>query len=552
MAGDLDSPRGSVTDQSLTNDAVAHALPPSLPRISDFVSYHADRTPEAEALVLGERRISYRQLRENVDALARALLAAGVGKGDRVATLCTPSPDYFIIFLATASIGAIWAGLNPRYRLDELEFVIGDAEPVLLFARTSIEGRDYAADLVALRAGHPCIRDLIILDKHRVPKARSYAELVKGGESISHEELQTAREASGGRDPCMIVYTSGSTGRPNGALLHHEGIVGFSLAQNCVWPVNPLRTLNYFPINHIGCVVDVSTPTLVAGGTIVFLEQFSPADALRLIEHERVTLWGSVPTVFQWQLMQPDFPGWDLSAVQLIVWEGATMPRETLTRLLEIGPPLATNYGLTESCGAITVIEPTRDLELLSRSVGPPFPGVDIRITDGEGADVADGAEGEVRARSAFNMLGYWNDKDATSAALKDGWLATGDLGRRNPDGSITLVGRAKEMFKSGGYNVYPREVENVLESHEAVEMAAVVPAPDPLWDEVGVAYVALRSPLSTDALLSYCRDRLANYKIPKTVVMVDQLPLLPIGKVDKVTLKTWAAADHSACAAIA
>jgi len=522
-------------------------LPPALPRISDYTAWYAAASPDAEALVLDRRRISYRELHEQVESLARALIAAGVRKGDRVATLCTPSPDYFVIFLATASIGAIWVGLNPRYRLQELGYVVEDCEPVLLFARSNIEGRDYGPDIFALRAAHPSIRDSIILDEGDTFGSQTYAEFLETGKDISTDELERARSACGGRDPCMIVYTSGSTGRPKGALLHHQGIVEFSLAQNRVWPVDPLRTLNYFPVNHVGCVVDISTPTLVAGGTIIFLEQFSPADSLRLIAQEGVTLWGSVPTVFQLQLMQPDFASYDLSAIQLIVWEGAAMPRETIERLLDLGRPLATNYGMTESCGAMTVIEPTRDLDLLSGGVGFAFPGVDVRIVDEADREIADGEEGEVQARSPFNMLGYWRREDATAEALRDGWLATGDLGRRNADGSITLVGRAKEMFKSGGYNVYPREVENVLESHEAVEMAAVVAAPDPLWDEVGVAYVVLRSALSTEELLAYCRDHLANYKIPKTVVMLDRLPLLPIGKVDKVALKERAPDDHRA-----
>lgn len=522
--------------------------PAAFPRISDYVSYYAEHTPDNEAMLLDDERVTYRDFHTRVETLARALLAAGVRKGDRVATLCTPSPAYFVCFLATASIGGIWVGLNPRYQLNELSYVISDSEPVLLLARSIIDGRDYAPELHKLAEDHPLIRQVIILDEETgsvPPGMTGLSAFAATGEGVSAKTLATARDACGGRDPCMIVYTSGSTGRPKGALLHHEGIVKISLEQNRVWPVAPLRTLNYFPVNHVGCVVDVSTPTLVAGGTICFLENFTPRRSLELMEKERLTLWASVPSVFQLQYADETFAGTDLSAVQLIVWEGAAMPADMLTRLLEHGAPLATNYGMTESCGGITVVPPTRDFSLLSGSVGWPVNGVEIRLANGSDIIEEDGVTGEIQARSAYNMLGYWNRPEATAEALsEDGWLSTGDLARRNPDGTYTIVGRSKEMYKSGGYNVYPREVENVIESHPKVDIAAVIGVCDPVWQEVGVAYVLINGDLTTDELQAWCRANLANYKIPKRFFLEKDLPLLPIGKVDKVALRHRATED--------
>lgn len=521
-------------------------LPPSQPRISDFVAWWAERTPDAEAMVLDGARTSYAAFNAQIDALAKALLAAGVGKGDRVATLCPPSPDYFVAFLASASIGAIWLGLNPRYQLDELSYVVGDSEPVVLLARSQIGKRDYRADLAALVKAAPSVRAVAIVDAQDgagVDGAVGLESFLATGAEVCDAALATARANCGGRDPCMIVYTSGSTGRPKGALLHHEGIAEFSLGQNRVWPVNPLRVLNYFPINHVGCVIDVSCPALVAGGAIVFLEHFDPARSLELMQAEKVTLWGSVPSVFQLQFALPDFADYDLSAVKTIMWGGAAMPRETIARLLDYGLPLATNYGLTESSSAITVIPPTRDIDILSTTVGWPFEGTEIRLVDRQGREVADGEEGELHSRSRYNMLGYWRRPEATAEVLLEGgWMATGDIARKNPDGSYSIRGRVKEMYKSGGYNVYPREVENAIEAHDAVEMAAVVSVPDPVWQEVGVAYVLPGAPVTAEALAAHCRERLANYKLPKLFVIVDDLPLLPIGKVDKVTLKKRAA----------
>ena len=529
-------------------------LPPAFPRISDFVGHYAGKTPDTVAMVLDDQRVTYGEFHERVEALARALLQAGVGKGDRVATLCTPSPDYFICFLATASIGTIWVGLNPRYQLNELSYVADDSQPVLLLARSRIEGRDYTPELEALAQRTPSIRRTIILDEQTgsiPPGAIGLEAFLAEGADVADADLAAARNACGGRDACMVVYTSGSTGRPKGALLHHQGIVEFSLEQNRIWPVSPLRTLNYFPVNHIGCVVDVSTPTLVSGGTLVFLENFSPKRSLELMEQEKVTLWASVPSVFQLQYADETFATTDLSAVKLIVWEGAAMPADLLERLLQHGAPLATNYGMTESCGAMTVVPPSRDRAVLSGSVGWPMPGVDVRLADGDKVITETGVTGEIQAKSVYNMLGYWNRPEATAETLDaEGWLATGDLGQRNPDGTYSIVGRSKEMYKSGGYNVYPREVENVIESHPQVDIAAVISITDPVWQEVGIAYVLVNGALTVEALEAHCRANLANYKIPKRFFLVHELPLLPIGKVDKVSLRALAAKDLEKTAA--
>ena len=233
------------------------------------------------------------------------------------------------------------------------------------------------------------------------------------------------------------------------------------------------------------------------------------------------------------------------------MWKGSASRCEAadlLARLLEHGAPLATNYGMTESCGAITGVAPMREREILTGTVGWPFKGVEVRLVGGDGEPVAPGETGEIHARSVYNMLGYWKRPEATRETLSEGgWLATGDLGRENPDGSYTIVGRSKEMYKSGGYNVYPREVEDILESHASVEMAAVVSVPDPVWQEVGVAYILARDGLAAGELEAFCRTRLANYKIPKRFMILSELPLLPIGKVDKVALRKRAGDDMNA-----
>jgi len=512
-------------------------------RISDCVAHFARHTPHAEAAVFSNMRWSYADLDRRVDALAKALLAAGVVKGDRVATMQTPRPEFLAAFLAAASIGAIWVGLNPKYRLAELNHVITDAEPKILLSRTRIGERRYDADICALQDACPALERIVVFnDDPLIMGATALHDFVLAGAAISPSDLAVARMKCGGRDPCLIVYTSGSTGRPKGAVLGHDGIIAFSRTQNALWPLDPYRTLNYFPINHVGCVVDITAPCLVAGGCVIFQEQFDPVGSLEAAVNERVTFLGSVPSVFQMQLAVPDFDRYDLSALQLIVFEGAPMPADLIEQLLRLGRNIATNYGMTETTSAITALEPTRDAELLSNTVGGAFPGVDIRLTTADGRVAAAGEVGEVWARSHYNFLEYWRDPAATAKAFSpDGYFRTGDLAAQRPDGRYRLAGRVKEMFKSGGYNVYPREVETVIEAHPAVTLAAVVCAPDPLWQEVGIAFVQANAPLATTDLRQWCASRLANYKIPKRFVLLPALPLLPIGKIDKVELRRLA-----------
>ena len=517
-----------------------------LTRVSDLVSWFAERTPNAPAVVLGDDRLNFAQLHQRVDAVARALLAAGIQKGDRVATLSPPNPDFWITFLASTSIGAIWLGLNPRYRADELQYLVSDAAPALLFARTEFGGRRYDDEIAAMRQAAPSISRVIALDAHASDAGfEAFAGGFASGDHAADTTLAERRADCGGREACLLVYTSGSTGRPKGALLHHEGIVAFALGQNRAWPLGAQRFLNYFPINHVGCVIDISIPTLAAGGCIVFMEQFSPDGALALMQQERVTAWGSVPTVFQLQLALPDFDRFDLSAVELIIWEGAAMPVEVIQRLRSICPRMASNYGMTETTSAITIIRPTDDLDILANTVGEPFEGVEVRLVGADGHEVALGSPGEVQTRSIYNLLGYWRRAEATAQAFTaDGWFRTGDVAEQRSDGRYRLVGRLSEMYKSGGYNVYPREVEDAIQSHPDVLMAAVVARPDPLWQEVGVAFVVPRVSLTVLDVEAHCRQRLANYKIPKQFVLCDELPLLPIGKVDKVELRRRASAD--------
>jgi fatty-acyl-CoA synthase len=516
-------------------------------RISDYTRRWAETAPDREAVVLGSIRWSYAELDRRVDRLARALLAAGVRRGDRVATLCTPHPDYFVTFLASSSIGALWLGLNPRYTLDELQYVVNDAGPKVLFTRTRIGERDYTGDVLALKSGCKALESLVILGNDPpVPGAEPFAAFESRADSVSTDELARARALVEPGDAALLVYTSGTTGRPKGAMLPHRGLVKCSEVQVRMWVADPLRILNNFPINHVGCVGDISCYVLVAGGTMVFMEQFDPRRMLELIAEERITAWGQIPAVFTMTLTggradgQPgsDSSRPDLSSIQLIIWSGSAAPRDLILQLRAICPNLTMSYGLTESVGSVTYAVGTDDLDILADTIGWPHPAYEFRLASPEGVELGVGEPGEIQVRGDFIMVGYWNRPEATREAIDaEGWLHTGDLAMRRPDGAIRLIGRRKEMFVSGGYNVYPREIEIALEAHPAVRLAAVIGVPDPVYAEVGHAFVVAEG-TSEEELREHCRTRLANYKVPKRFTIAADLPLLPIGKIDKRALR--------------
>lgn len=521
---------------------------PVLTRITDYAHHYAQVAPLREAVVCGARRMTYAQLSAEVEECARALLAAGVGKGDRVAMLALPSPEFFVVFLAATGIGAIWLGLSPRYHIDEYRYLVGDATPKVIFTLATFEGRDYRPDLATLRREYPCVETLVAVDEP-IDGAISYADFLKSGDRISSARYREASAAVDRLDPALIVYTSGSTGKPKGAMLSHYGLCFGNAIQGREFGVDVPRAVCPFPINHVACVGDTCCTTLIRGGTLVFMARFDADAVMEVIERERISLWIGVPTMFILAASRPGFTDRDLSSLETIVWGGAAMPRDEIIRFKKLKVRLVTLYGLTESTSDMTFTLPDADVDELAETVGRPPKEYPCRIVKPEGAVCAIGEPGEIQFKGEFNMLGYYNKPDATRDAFTaDGWLRSGDIGYWRADGNIVLIGRMSEMFKSGGFNVYPREIEDVIVAHPAVALAAVIGVPDPLYQEVGEAYV-LANPgakVTAEELAAYCKERLANYKVPKRFFVRNELPMLPVGKIDKPLLKRQAIAALS------
>ena len=513
-----------------------------LERISDYVAHYAWLMPESEALIFKDQVRNYHEFAHEVDQFAKALLARGVEPGDRVAVLTTPRPEYFISFLATASIGAIWLGLNPTHTRHELAYTVADSEPKLLFSIASFEGRAYTEDVKALRDEHPSVAEAIAFDES-MDGITARADFLAGGEGVSHEALAQRRAAVKPLDCCLIVYTSGSTGRPKGAMLSHYSLCYGYTTQAAQWEAvtGVPRGICNLPVNHIGSIGDLCCVPLVAGGAIVFMERFDPQQILLAIPKWRVAILASVPTALQYLLALPQFYDADLSSLKMIAWGGAALPADVLTRIrtLAVTPGLA--YGMSEVPGSISMSDVDASDEVLLNTVGHPLAGLAIKLIKEDGTPAAVGEAGEIAVKHKNLMVGYFKRPQATAKSYtKDGYFLTGDIGVLRPDGNLRLVGRAKEMFKSGGYNIYPREIELCLEKHPQIVMAAVVGVPDAVFQEVGHAHLITSpsSDVNEEQIKAWCRAHLANYKVPKKIFFHEQLPMLPIGKVDKIRLK--------------
>lgn len=484
--------------------------------------------------------VTFAELERRAHRVAAGLLARGLGPGDRIAIAAPNGAEWLELFLGAAGIGVVVVTLIVRYRESELEYMLNQAGVRLLVTAAVAGDIDLESFYSEFRPRIPTVEHVLFLGG--TGNGERYGALPI--DPPDRTDLDRRAEAVRPADPAVILYTSGTTGTPKGAVLTHGGLLGAGVAQARRLGTGPEDVyFSAMPLNHVGGLTCSVTSALVGRSAVVLAPAFSPAGALDDMERHRVTMLGGVPTMLTLVLGHESFSRRDTRSVRLAMVGGANAD-PTLCAAIAQGFPnarLVNLYGLSEVSGACVMSAPDDDLPTVSRTLGTPLDGVRTRVVDPDGNDVGPGVDGELLVRGPGTAAGYWRLPEASAEVFgPDGWVATGDIVTADPDGHLTIRGRRKEMFIQGGYNVYPVEVENVLTAHPAVAMAAGIGVPDPLLGEVGHYYIAARPGhrLDTDELIAFCAARLADYKVPRQIELVDELPTTPTGKVAKAVLR--------------
>jgi O-succinylbenzoate-CoA ligase len=491
-------------------------------RIVDLLERDATLYPDKVAVAMvGDRLLTYRELRRRVGSIASGLSAHGVGRGGRVALMADNSLVYFDVLLACAYLGATAVPLNTHLAQPEVAYQVDHADPVLCVA-----DRSHGAAL-----GTATAVPVIEAD------TASYRALIEAS-----EEPGLADRARPD-DVALMIYTSGTTGNPKGVRLTQSALtfnaVTIALSQSMGHSEVFLTTT---PLYHTATGTRVTT-MLLDGQTHVVLPSFDVEELVEAVADFAVTATVLVPTQLQRLLDSPHLDEGRLKSLRLLIYGAAPTAVPVIRRALEALPcGFYQGYGLTEACTNLTGLTPADHRSAMSdellQSCGRPVVGVELAVCDDAGQAVPDGAVGEIRVRTEKVMTGYWRDETSTAAALAGGWLRTGDLARRDEHGYLYIVGREKDMLISGGVNIYPSEIESVLYQHPAVQEVAVVGIADDEWGEVPAAFMIVQQPVHDTELETFCRERLAKLKVPRRFQQVNQLPRTPTGKVKKFELR--------------
>jgi fatty-acyl-CoA synthase len=497
-------------------------------RYYDWIAHFGRRTPEKLAVVdlASGRRLSYARFDARIARLAGHLREAlGIGRGDRVAVLALNTTDTLEVQFACGRLGAVMVPLNTRLTVPELTYIVGDAAPALMIHDAEL------AD-TALAVAKRCN----VAASLRLGPDGAYEAAIAGAKPLSQAEVVSLDDIS------TIMYTSGTTGQPKGAIITHG--MTFWNCVNLGGPayISPSSVLlTVLPLFHTGGLNCYTNPVLHAGGTVLIMRAFDPGLALELISDpaQRINTFFGVPSIYQFMAQHPAFAGAYFSRLVIGGVGGAPMPVPLLKVWEERGVALQQGYGMTETSPAVLTLD-REDAVRKAGSSGKPVLHTEVRIVKPDGAEAGVGELGELWVRGPNVTPGYWNRPDANASSFTDGWLHTGDATRMDEDGFYYIVDRWKDMYISGGENVYPAEVENVLHQIAGIAEAAVIGVADPQWGEVGMAIVAVRPghAVTEAAIHAHCAANLARFKCPRLVRFVDALPRNATGKIHKPTLR--------------
>ncbi len=480
-----------------------------------WITDRARTTPDRVAIDFVDNHVTYSELNDRSWGLAAEFIKRGLSRGDRVAVLADNCPEYVSVFFACAKVGLVMTPLNWRLTPYELAYQLDHSGSALLVV--SADRTAQAQSAVEAASGQPPLRLI--------------EEPATALDDVA-DDIEVADD-----DPLMLIYTSGTTGRPKGAVLSHA---------NCFWTNTSIDrvmdvctfdvVLQVLPQFHVG---GWNVQPLLAwwkGATVVLESEFDPGRALALIESKRVTTMMGVPATYLFMAEHPSFRSTDLSSLRMAVVGGAPMPEGLIRIWTDRGVALVQGYGLSEASPNVLGLPPEHVMAKVGYA-GKPYPHVDVALEGSDGSLLEGPATGELLVRGPNVFTGYWHDADATATTMRNGWLHTGDVAERDAEGFYRIRDRLKDMYISGGENVYPAEVESVLADHPGVIEAAVVGRPDDRWGEIGVAFVVTRTVLEPEELLGWCRERLASFKVPHRVHFIDALPRSAMNKIAKLEL---------------
>ena len=528
----------------------------NVPLLGDTVGDNLDRTAarfgDREALVdrAAGKRWNYTEFVADVDSVAVGMLRSGIAKGDRVGIWAPNCWEWVLVQYATAKIGAILVNINPAYRSHELQYVLEQAGVRMLVSASAFKTSDYAQMIATVRANCPDLEDVVLLGSPR------WDELVEVGRAALADDRRVLTEAQSQLspdDPINIQYTSGTTGFPKGATLSHHNVLnnGFFVGELCHYTELD-RVCIPVPLYHCFGMTMGNLACTSHGATMVLPSPaFDPAATLTAVAEERCTSLYGVPTMFIAALAEPDFARYDLASLRTGIMAGSPCPVEVMKQVIDrMGMnEVSICYGMTETSPVSTQTRSDDSIERRVATVGRVGPHLEVKIVDpGTGLTVPRGVPGELCTRGYSVMLGYWDQPEKTAEAIDVArWMHTGDIGVMDEDGYVSITGRIKDMVIRGGENIYPREIEEFLYTHPDILDAQVVGVPDVKYGEELMAWVRMREgserPLDAASLRSFCEGKLAHYKIPRYVHVVDEFPMTVTGKVRKVEMREQARA---------
>ncbi len=515
-------------------------LPETIPQV---VARAASLFSDREAMVDGSTRLSFSELGELIGGAARALIASGVEPGDRVALWAPNVYEWAVAAFGVHSVGGVVIPINTRFKGDEAAYVLRASGARRLFTVTDFLDTNYV-ELLQKASTDVDLEEIIVLRGDSPDGCVAWTDFLHRGWSVTAEEGAARAAAVQPDDLCDILFTSGTTGAPKGAmLLHSASIRAYNSWSDVVGLREGDRYLIVNPFFHAFGLKAGLLAALLKGATIVPHPVFDVPSVMRRIVEEKISMLPGPPAIFQTILNHPDLASFDLSSLRLSVTGAAAIPTEMIIAMrTTLGfETVVTGYGLTEAHGIATMCRHDDDPETIAKTSGRAIPDVEVRLVDEHGADVTPGEPGEVLVRGYNVMKGYLDNPGATAEAIdEDGWLHTGDIAIADANGNIAITDRKKDMFIVGGFNAYPAEIENIMNQHPGIAQVAIVGVPDERLGEVAMAFVIPTTGTTLDAgeVIAWCREHMANYKVPRHVEAVDALPMNASNKVLKFDLR--------------